>query len=40
MNVLESIHTSLTEIRSHKLRSFLTLVGIILAPPHWWSWCP
>ena len=30
MNVLESIHTSLAEIRSHKLRSFLTLVGIIL----------
>lgn len=30
MNFLESVRTSITEIRSHKLRSLLTLVGIIL----------
>jgi putative ABC transport system permease protein len=30
MNVSESIRTSLAEIRSHKLRSLLTLAGIIL----------
>jgi putative ABC transport system permease protein len=30
MNVLEAIRTSLTEIASHKLRSLLTLVGVIL----------
>jgi putative ABC transport system permease protein len=30
MNLGESIRTSVTEIRSHKLRSLLTLVGIIL----------
>ena len=30
MNVEESIRTSLAEIRSHMLRSLLTLVGIIL----------
>lgn len=30
MNFLESIRTSVTEIFSHKLRSMLTLVGIIL----------
>ncbi len=30
MTLLESVRTSATEIRSHKLRSLLTLVGIIL----------
>ena len=30
MNLGESVRTSLTEIRSHKLRSMLTLVGIVL----------
>jgi putative ABC transport system permease protein len=30
VNVLESVHTSLTEIWSHKLRSALTLTGVVL----------
>jgi putative ABC transport system permease protein len=30
MNVFEAIRTSLTEILSHKLRSMLTLVGVVL----------
>ena len=30
MNVFESVHTSATEIWSHKLRSALTLTGIVL----------
>jgi putative ABC transport system permease protein len=30
MKLLEAVHTSLTEILSHKLRSLLTLVGVIL----------
>ncbi len=30
MNVLEAVRTSLTEIVTHKLRSLLTLVGVIL----------
>src|SRR5262245_1385413 len=30
MNIGESVRTSMAEIRSHKLRSLLTLVGIVL----------